>query len=292
MLVAALSLLAVSQAAARDDVYDSGGRPLAWRQMELAERASIHGHISQAIEMASKILAAAPNFGEGYVFRANFYIQAARYDEALADIERAASMHPKSILLSVLKAEIAMRRGQPDRALAELGHLNDLPYYTVWRTNYEAFGGYSVSEAYALRSLALELERDNDNALADFRRMLTFETDEPQYILTFHCWNAAVAGLSDMAEISCDEAVAHESHEVGAYESRGFAHLKMRHWAKAIADYDHALALFPDLALARYGRGLAKLGAGDAAAGNADLAAARSGEPDVANIMARLGVRS
>ena len=66
----------------------------------------------------------------------------------------------------------------------------------------------------------------------------------------------------------------------------------MHEWGKAIADYDQALGEYDDLTLSLYGRGLARLASGDTAGGNADLTAARQGEPDIANIMARLGVKT
>ncbi len=270
---------------------DSGGSPLSARNLESAWRESRHGHYTNAIAIAGKAIAATPDFAEAYVIRADFYKQAGRYEEALADLDRAAAMHPEAASLVLARAEIAVRRQDPDTALALVARASSLPINTVWKRRYETVSTYTASRAYALQSIALELKHDADGALAGFGNMLKYETIRPWYILNFHCYAAAVAGLPEMAELSCDEAIRLESHDRGAYDSRGFAHLKMHEWVKAIADYNAMLTDRPDLTLALYGRGVAKIGLGDMAGGNADIAAAAAGEPDIVNIMARLGLK-
>ncbi len=255
-------------------------------------RSSYHGHYSDAIGTAGKAIAATPDFAEAYVVRAGFYMDAGRYGEALADLDLAASMHPEAVALVFMRAEIAVRRRDANTALAELARASSMPERTVWKRHYAGFNTYTASRLYALQSIALELKHDDDAALAGFDNMLKFETVYPWYILNFHCYTAAIAGLPEMAELSCNEAIRLQGHDRGAYDSRGLAHLKMREWAKAVADYDEALAARPDLTLALYGRGLAKLGLGDTAGGGTDIAAAKQGEPDIANIMARLGVKT
>jgi tetratricopeptide (TPR) repeat protein len=59
------------------------------------------------------------------------------------------------------------------------------------------------------------------------------------------------------------------------YNGRGSAYDGKKDYARAIADYDQAIRLDPKYAHAYYGRGQAKLKAGDIAGGNADIAAAR-----------------
>jgi tetratricopeptide (TPR) repeat protein len=92
-----------------------------------------------------------------------------------------------------------------------------------------------------------------------------------------------------MAELTCTEAISRNSHDLGEYDSLGLVHLKMKQWDKAIADYNQSLYYRSDLTLSVYGRGLAKRAKGDVAGGNADIAAATRDEPDIANIMTRLG---
>ena len=110
-------------------------------------------------------------------------------------------------------------------------------------------------------------------------------------MLGAHCYVAGLAGLLDMAELTCGEAIAKQTHDTGNFDTLGLVHLKMHHWDKALADYNKAIDLRPDLTVSLYGRGIAKRASGDVAGGNADIATATQGEPDIANIMARLGVR-
>jgi len=63
---------------------------------------------------------------------------------------------------------------------------------------------------------------------------------------------------------------------------RGLAHLTLGQWDDAIADYDTALKSDSRLATALYGRGLARAKKGDTAAGEADMAAAKALQSDVA----------
>ena len=119
--------------------------------------------------------------------------------------------------------------------------------------------------------------------------MMTNETVSPWYILSNHCYTAAVAGLLETAELTCQEAIEGKAHDIGQYDSLGFVHLRMKAWAKAVADYNQALYYRSDLTLSLYGRGVAKRALGDVAGGNTDIAAATHDEPDIANIMKRLG---
>ena len=60
---------------------------------------------------------------------------------------------------------------------------------------------------------------------------------------------------------------------------------------KAVTDYDAALVRSPRQAGSLYGRGIAKLRLGNTAGGQADIAAAKAIEADVAEVYAHYGVR-
>ena len=96
------------------------------------------------------------------------------------------------------------------------------------------------------------------------------------------CWNRL--------ELACQESIAQNAHDIGQYDSLGYVHVRMKQWDKAISDYDKAIDNRPDMVRSLYGRGVARLAKGDTAGGNADIAAAQRDEPDIANIMRRLGV--
>ena len=58
---------------------------------------------------------------------------------------------------------------------------------------------------------------------------------------------------------------------------------------QAIADYSAAIAKDKQDAYSLYGRGVAKLKSGDIDGGNADMAAAKAIQPDIANAYVRYG---
>src|SRR5262249_21419404 len=65
---------------------------------------------------------------------------------------------------------------------------------------------------------------------------------------------------------------------------------KMTHFDAAVSDYDAALRIDPKLAFALYGRGLARLNNGDPS-GEADIAAAKALQADIAEEYARYGMQ-
>ena len=73
------------------------------------------------------------------------------------------------------------------------------------------------------------------------------------------------------------------------HNSRPFIFLKMTHYDAAVSDYDAALQAEPKLAFALYGRGLARLRNEDPA-GEADVAAAKALQTDIAEEYARYGM--
>lgn len=63
---------------------------------------------------------------------------------------------------------------------------------------------------------------------------------------------------------------------------RGIAYRETKDTAHATADFDQALKLDPKNAKALYERGLTKSQSGDGSGGDADIAAARALDPNVA----------
>ncbi len=301
---AAVIALCCARPVVAEPEQDSGGSTFDVRILADASRSAYHGRYTEAIALASQATAASPHFAGAYLARAWLTMQAGRYDESLADLDRVGRMHPDTASVFVLRAVVALRQRQADRALAELAHAASAPTASLWKQSYEAGqnnpgGGYGLyrivgvhaaSDMYAYTSIAQELQGHDDAALDSLEAALKNETEHPWYVLGRHCYTAAIAGLLGMAELTCTEAIARQGHDTGDYDSLGLVHLKMHQWAKAIADYDRALERRPDLTLSLYGRGIAKHAQGDRPGGDADIAAARRGEPDIAGIMTRLGV--
>ncbi len=301
--VALVAAFAGAAGAATQPAYDSGGTGTATRDLSDALKAAYHGRYTEALAYDNKALALSPNFGGAYSVRAMHYRDMGRYDEAEADFDRVFAMHPDSMSLALQYAELALWRGNGTAALAAVKKAMTLPLFSYWHQPFEAgtfetgggtqytVTGHMESVADEYGSIAEQLLHQDDASLNDMATMLRVERhDHPEHILADYCWLAGVAGLLDSAELACQQSIDINAHDIGQYDSLGYVHLRMKQWDKAIADYSKAIDDRPDLTTSLYGRGVARRAKGDIAGGNADIAAATKDEPDIANIMKRLGV--
>jgi tetratricopeptide (TPR) repeat protein len=80
-------------------------------------------------------------------------------------------------------------------------------------------------------------------------------------------------------------------HDADVTLANGYgANLRLQNFADAIRDYDAALSVNRDLAASLFGRGVAKIRAGNAEQGNADITEALKQDPEVAANMAKYGL--
>lgn len=289
-------------AAAVTPAYDSGGTGKAERLLMDAHRAAHHGRFTEAIADDTKALALLPAFGDAYWNRAIDEMDSGRFQEASADLDRVIAMRPDDMQLAMLRVKLSLWRADGAAALAQLKLALALPLRSFRHQPFEAgtyetgngqqyvVNGHMESQADEYTSIAEQLLHQDDASIAAMDAMMKIEVQHPEYILSNYCYDAALAGLLESAELACQQAIAENSHDIGQYDSLGFVHLRMKQWDKAIADYNKALDRRDDLTLSLYGRGVARRAKGDIAGGNADIAAAQRGEPDIANIMRRLGV--
>ena len=277
-----------------DPTYDSGGSGEVQGFLVHASRAAHHGRYTEAIEYDTKALDRQPSYGDAYQERAFYYMAMGRYAEASADLESVALMRPDSMWLAMMRAQLALRRADGNATLAAIKRALAMPLRNHQHDT-DGGGDYYVTgqmEPYAdlYESIAHQLLHHDDASLMLMQSMMKLETEHPEYILAHYCYVAAVAGLLESAEIACQQSIDDNPHDIGQYDSLGFVHLRMKNWDGAIADYNKALNSVPDLTSSLYGRGIARRAKGDIAGGSADIAAATRDEPDIANIMTRLGV--
>jgi tetratricopeptide (TPR) repeat protein len=131
---------------------------------------------------------------------------------------------------------------------------------------------------------------DVERALADHSEAIRLDPKDGVF-WNGRCWSRATAGRElDLALADCNEAVRLLPREAEILDNRGLVHLRLGRLGNAIADYDAALALAPKHASSLFGRGLAKLRQGDAA-GQADIAAAKAAQVDIADEFAKWGIK-
>lgn len=302
IVAASLVLLAPSLGAAAP-VYDSGGAGEPQRLLVRAHRSAYHGRYTEALALVDQALAMAPNYGDAVDTRTRLFASMGRFQDADAEYKRLKAMRPDDMAVGMFAARLALYEGRGKDAADDVKQALTLPLFSARHapgptSAYEGGGaeqravtGHMESHADMYLSVALQLQHQDDASLAYFDRMLKLEAVHPEYILAQYCWVASVAGLAESGEAACEQAIAENSHDIGQYDSLGFARLKLRHWPQAIEAYNHALADRGDLSTSLYGRGIARRMSGDTAGGDADIAAAKAQEPDIVNIMARLGVK-
>jgi tetratricopeptide (TPR) repeat protein len=101
---------------------------------------------------------------------------------------------------------------------------------------------------------------------------------------------SAIIGQMQPALADCNAAPKLRPNAVATIDSRGFVYLKMKNDAAAIADYNTALKIRSDIASSLYGRGLTKAASGDSTGSDADIAAAKTHDPTIAEEFAGWGV--
>jgi tetratricopeptide (TPR) repeat protein len=144
---------------------------------------------------------------------------------------------------------------------------------------------------YRARGYSWQTKGDFDRAIADYSEAIRLA---PQSADAFNsrCWARAIAGRDLQQALSdCTESLRLRSGDADTMDSRGFVYLRLNRLEDAIADYDAALKIDPRKAASLYGRGIIKLRKGDAAGGEADIAAAKTAQKDIAEEFAKYGVK-
>ena len=131
---------------------------------------------------------------------------------------------------------------------------------------------------------------DFDRATANFTKAIEIDPKDA-FPYNNRCWLRAKANRDlPLALADCDAGVGLAPNNAESLDSRGFLYLRLGRFDEAIADYDAALKINPRLAGGLYGRGLAKRKKGDQAGGDADVAAARAIQADIADEYAKYGM--
>lgn len=141
------------------------------------------------------------------------------------------------------------------------------------------------------RGVVYQGKNDYDRAIADYSRALDAE---PQHSSALYnrCLARTIANRDlPLALGDCDQALRLAPDEAGRFNVRGTLFIKLSRFDDAIADYDSALKIASQSAFALYGRGIAKRLKGDAAGAEADIAAAKALESDIADTYTKYGIK-
>lgn len=230
----------------------------------------------------------------GLLVRAQIYAALERDAEALADYDAAIASRPMAttyLLRSGMRpaSDRALQIDDLTKALALEPDRSDVRgaralSYSRARRFEEALADAAVALAGDPEDLdALNARVNVYRALDDDLRLIeTLDRLMPlalphASLFNARCWALATSGGDLKRALSdCEEAVRLAPTVAGYRDSLGMTHLQAGRWTEAIAAYDGALKIKPDLPESLFGRGIARRRSGDLVGGDADLAAART----------------
>lgn len=124
-------------------------------------------------------------------------------------------------------------------------------------------------------------------AMADFDAVIKLNPKDAE-ALNNRCWTRAATGDLQVALADCNQALQLNPGLTDALDSRGLVNLKLGKTAEAIKDYSDAIQRNPRSSPSLFGRGVAtRKSGGD---GTADIALAKSMDPNIAREFAGYGV--
>jgi tetratricopeptide (TPR) repeat protein len=225
-----------------------------------------------AIKACSDAIASGQHHGE--VLAQIYYNRAIEYRSkgddlrALADYSEAIRLYPNDGDYYHNRGNIWLGRKDYVLAIADFGE-------AIRLAPNDASAYYNRGSAFAHRG-------ENGHALADFNEAIRLApNDAGAFNNRGLVWGRqgdnerAIADFSEAIRLAPDQAAA-------AYYNRGRVWYRLKDYPRAVADLDEAARLDPADADTLYARGLARRATGDIAGGEADIAAAKRIDPNVA----------
>jgi tetratricopeptide (TPR) repeat protein len=147
--------------------------------------------------------------------------------------------------------------------------------------------GADLARAHYNRGNALLQKAEYRQAIDDYSAALKLVPEDAN-ALHERCWARAVLNVDlEDALSDCNASLRLRASDAETLGGRAFLYMRLRFFRTAILDYDAGLAVEPKNALLLFGRGTAKIKAGDEEGGEADLAAARAIDAKIEATFAR-----
>jgi tetratricopeptide (TPR) repeat protein len=225
----------------------------------------------------------APKFGPGYTNRALVRISLRQYDEAIAD----ATMGIKLLPDNATNVQRAIPFGNRSLAYARKGD-----YAHAIADSEEALRLDPSRQRLRSHQAMYDLGGFPEKALPVINELLK-DDDKDANAWSRRCLIHARLGKIGQAFEDCKQALTLDPNSADAFDARAFAHLTVKQFDKAVADYTTALKLYgyvegaalsPELAEYVYLRGICRTRGGDALGGATDIAAAKLANPAIAEI--------
>ena len=205
-----------------------------------------------------RALELAPDYADAHYNLGRLLLLSERYEEALVCYQKALSLKPRPATVIELRQgliETYRKLGKVERKLGRSGSAAQV---------FEALLKLDDADhaIWQLHALALYESGRNEEGLASVARALAFKPDNADYHLTRAIILRTCLRYEE-ARQCCEKAVELAPHHPGAYTSLGSVLDLMGHADRALENYEQALALDPDYALAHWNRSQIDLRRGD-----------------------------
>ena len=242
--------------------------------------------LDRALADCDKAIELDPKFASAYAYRCGvvYADKNEDYSRALDDCNKAIELDPRLASAYASRGRIYGEKKDYDRALADDDKAIELDPKSV-----------RAAVTYGNRGWVYAQKGYLDKAIANYDTAIELR---PNFAAHYNqrCWFRAIDPHVQQSQLQraladCNEALRLKHN---AFDSRGFVYLKLGEYDRAITDYDANLKIDPkpvDYVGSLYGRGIAKLRKGDTSGGNADIAAAKAIQSDIAEEFAGYGVK-
>ena len=233
------------------------------------------GRRAEAMKAFDAVIAAHPT-AEAYLDRAA-HRDRADWAARLVDIEAALKLEPGNERAIIMRAAIQTDAGDAGRAVAGLN--------AALKTRPDDHRLLVArGEAYSRSGQAAAAGRD----FAQLRVKAAGSSE----LLNNLCWSQAISGAPYAPALAdCEAALKLAPSDARTLDSRAFVLLRLGRYPESVEGYDAALRRLPRTPASLFGRGLAKLRAGQGAEGQADLAAARAIDARIDEEFASYGLK-
>ena len=234
-----------------------------------------NGESERALPLLTDGLKLQPDDAQALQLRGVALARLGRGEEALSDLQAVIRLKPEDAFALKNRGAVLAQLGRREEALGDMDE--------AWRAN-PLNADFIVSRTELLRKVGRAAE-----APAVFDAWVA--RDHSGTALNDRCWARALGNVElAAAETDCAQAVALAPKAGAFWDSYGLIALRQGRLDEAIKRYDKALELAPKLAGSLYGRGLAKIKAGDKAGGDADIAAAKAIAPNAGTELTEAGL--
>ena len=240
---------------------------------------STRGDIAGAFADYEQAIKLAPENLDYLRQRAILYQRSGQPLRAVDDIDRMLKLKPDDVEALMMRAEMRLRLDRKADVRSDLdAAATAAPKPSDRRLDLAVL--YEATEEYA-------------KAIAQYDLWIEGHPDDNRrpIALNGRCWARAMANIDlDRALKDCNGALSRMPRNRAFLDSRAMVRLRMGDYPRSLADYDEALKAGAETAWTHFGRGIAELRLGRKSDGEADIAKARSLNPDITEQAKKRGI--